>query len=200
MEGERGKSHTHAVWLWENSLRAESLPAVRRRIFMGLEEGHGKTADKGRGEMGIGGQGEQGFQEGESGDLHGGKDAEPFLLLRTEDPQPPVQLGGGDGEPFTEPLHGGQAQEILRQDTQDKEKAIAGVGDDEIRQDGVGMAAGTDKAQDAEAVADGSAGHEVHQGTVIVGMDPAGALCPAAGTGLQFKAEVVHEGIKQVFG
>ncbi len=78
--------------------------------------------------------------------------------------------------------------------------AIAGIRDNEIRQYGMGMVAGTDEAQDAEAVADRRAAHEVHQGTVIVGMDPAGALRPTPGTGLQFRAETIHEGIKEGFG
>lgn len=90
-------------------------------------------------------------------------------------------------------------QEILRENPEEKEQAIARVGDDKIWEDSVGMAAGTDEAQDAEAMADGSAAHEVHQGTVIVGMDPAGAFRTAAGTGLQLRTESGHEGIKQGF-
>ena len=63
----------------------------------------------------------------------------------------------------------------------------------------MGMAAGTDEAHDAEAVADRGVAYEVHQGSVIVGMDTAGPLCPTEGTGLQLRAEPVHEGIKQGF-
>ena len=98
--------------------------------------------------------------------------------------QPSVQLGKGDGEAFTEPLYSRQAQEILRQDTEDEEQAVAGVGDDEVREDSMGMATGTDEAHDAEAVANRRAAYEVHQGAVIVCMDAAGTLRPTAGTGL----------------
>ena len=63
----------------------------------------------------------------------------------------------------------------------------------------MGMAAGTDQAQDAEAVADGDAAYEIDQRTVIIGMDPAGTLSPTAGAGLQFRAEPGHEGIEQGF-
>ena len=63
----------------------------------------------------------------------------------------------------------------------------------------MGMAAGADEAHDAEAVADRRAAHEVHQGTVIVGMDPAGSLRPTPGTGLQFREEPIHEGNKEGF-
>lgn len=48
----------------------------------------------------------------------------------------------------------------------------------------MGMAVGTGKAQDAEAVADGDTADEVDQGTAVAGMNPAGTLCPAAGAGL----------------
>ena len=64
----------------------------------------------------------------------------------------------------------------------------------------MGMAAGTNEAQDAEAVADGGAADEVNQGAVIVGMDLAGAFRPTAGTCLELWAESSHERIKQGFG
>lgn len=90
-------------------------------------------------------------------------------------------------------------QEILRQDTDDEEQAIARVRDNEIREDGMGMAAGTDKAHDAEAVPDRCTTNEIHQGAAIVGMDAAGALCPAARADLDFWLEPIHERIEQFF-
>ena len=197
MGQKREESHAHGVWLQENSSWAEHLLAVRRRIFMRLEEGLCKTADKGGGEIRIGCLHEQGFQEGKAGSLHGGKGTEPLLLLRLEKIQPAAQLGKGDGEAFAEPFHSGKAQEILRQDTEEEEQAIAGVGDNEVREDGMGMAAGTDEAHDAEAVADRGTTYEVHQGTAIIGMDAAGTPGPTAGTGLQLRAETGHEGTEQ---
>ena len=199
MEQKREESHAHGVWLQENSSWAEHLLAVRRRIFMRLEEGLCKTADKGGGEIRIGRLGEKALQEGKAGSLHGRKHAEPLLLLCLEEIQPVAQLGKGDGEALTESLHGRQTQEILCQDTEEEEQAIAGVGDDEVREDGMGMAAGTDEAHDAEAVADRGTTYEIHQGTAIIGMDAAGTPGPTAGTGLQFRAEPLHKGIKQGF-
>ena len=98
-EGREG-SHTHGVWPWKNSSRAEDLLAVRRRIFMGLKEGLRKTADKGGGEIRISRLREQGLQEGKAGNLHGGKHAEPNFLLHPKELQPPAQLGKGDAEAF----------------------------------------------------------------------------------------------------
>ena len=170
------ENHTRGVWLTGNGSRAEYLLAVMCRVFMGLEEGLPKTADKGGSEIGIAGCREQGLQEG--------KGSKPFLLLHPEKRQETVQLGKGDGEPFTEPLHCREVQEILRQNAEEEEEAIAGVRDDEVREDGMGMAAGTDQAQDAEAVSDGDAAYEIDQRTVVVGMDPAGTLCSTVGAGL----------------
>ncbi len=90
MGQKREENHAHGVWLEENSSWAEHLLAVRRRIFMGLEEGLCKTADKGGGEIRIGRLREQGFQEGKAGSLHGGKGTEPLLLLHPEELQPPA--------------------------------------------------------------------------------------------------------------
>ena len=158
--------------------------AVRRRIFMGLEEGFCKTADKGGSKIRIGGLGDQCLQEGEGRDFHRGKCPEPFFLLHQEEFQKTVQLGKGDGETPAESLYRRKVQEILCQDTEDEEQAVAGIGDDEIREDGMGMAAGTDEAHDAEAVADRDTTYKVDQGTAVIGMDAAGTPGPTAGTGL----------------
>ena len=90
-------------------------------------------------------------------------------------------------------------QEILRQDTEDEEQAVAGVGDDEVREDGMGMAAGTDEPHNTETVADRGTVYEVHQGAVIIGMDLAGPLYSTAGAGLQLGAESGHKGVEQSF-
>lgn len=96
-------------------------------------------------------------------------------------------------------FQGKAVEEILGQDTEDKEQAIAGIRDDEVREDGMGMAAGTGQTQDAEAVAYGEAVYEINEGTVIIGMDQARAFCPTAGAGPEFLAEAGHERIKQDF-
>lgn len=103
---------------------------------MGLEEGFCKTADKGGSKIRIGGLGEQCLQEGEGRDFHRGKCPEPFFLLHQEEFQKTVQLGKGDGETPAEALYSREVQEILCQDTEDEEQAVAGIGDDEIREDG----------------------------------------------------------------
>lgn len=105
--------------------------------------------------------------------------------MRLKNPEPPAQLRQGDGEAFTELLQGGKTDEILRQDAENEKQAIAGIRNDEIRNNGMGMAAGADEPQDAEVMANRGAAYEVDEGASIVGMDAAGALRPTAGAGLK---------------
>ena len=63
----------------------------------------------------------------------------------------------------------------------------------------MGMATGTNEAQDAEAVADEGATYEVDQGTAIVSVDRTGALYAAVVTCLKFRTKSIHERIKQGF-
>lgn len=166
---------------------------------MGLEEGFIETAYKGGGKIRIGRPCEQRFKKRKTGGFEGGKNTEPFLFLGFENPKPAVELGKGNGEAFAELFHSGEAQEILRQDTEDEEQAITGVGNDKVGENGMGMAAGADQAEDAEIVADNGTVYKIGQGTAIVSMDPAGAFRATAGAGLKFRAETTHEGIKQCF-
>ncbi len=166
---------------------------------MGLEEGDSKTADKCTGKARVSRHLKKLFQEGEAGCLQGREYAHPFFLLPPEEAKPMVELFLCDKEAFTEPFHRSGTQEIFRKDAEDEKEAIGGVGDDEVREDGMGMAAGTDKAQDAEAVADRASVDKVNKRTAIVGMDSAGAFHPTAGTGLGFRTKTGHEGIKKVF-
>ncbi len=105
----------------------------------------------------------------------------------------------GNEKTLTEFFHGNRAQEILRQEAENEEKTVGGIRDDEVRKNGMGMAAGTNEAKDTEAVPYRPASHEINQGTVIIGMDGAGSLHPTAWAGLKFRVESSHEGIKKIF-
>lgn len=154
MQERQKGSHTCGVWLVRNGSSVEYLLAVSRRIFMGLEKRLCKTTDKGGCKIRIDGLDEQSFQKEKGGDLRGRKNTEPFLFLYQEKLQPAAQLGKSDGEALAEFFHSRKVQEILSQNPEDEKQAIAGVRDDEVRENGMGMATGTDEAQDAEAVPD----------------------------------------------
>ena len=108
-------------------------------------------------------------------------------------------MSGRDGEALTELLHSKKVKEILSQDTEEEEQAKGRVGNDEVREYGMGMAAGTDEAQDAETVACGGTVYKIDKGTVIIGMDAAGAFGATAGACLKFWAESFHEEVEQGF-
>lgn len=187
------------MWWVKNSSGAEHLLAVSGWIFVGLEERDAETADKCGGKVRIARHCKKPFQKREAGCLHGREQPHPFFFLYLKQFKPAVELVLGDRETFTEALHGKQTQEILRQDPEDEEEAIGRIRDDKVREDGMGMTAGTDKAQDTEAVADRFPSHEINQGAVIISMDGAGAFHSAARAGLQFRTETDHEGVKKVF-
>lgn len=89
---------------------------------------------------------------------------------------------------------------MFREDTEDKEQPVSGIRDDEIREDGMCMPAGADKAEDAEFMAHWFSIDKINNGTPVIGVDMAGALSAAAGTGPQFRTEPIHKGVKKGFG
>lgn len=110
-----------------------------------------------------------------------------------------VKLPRGDGETLTKPFQGRKVQKILRQNPKDEKESITGVGDDEIRKDGMCVSAGTGKPQDTEAVAYRITANEIDQGAVIVGMDATGPRSTTAGTDLKFRAKPAMKESKRDF-
>ena len=103
------------------------------------------------------------------------QEADPFFISKyigeIGELAPYIYAGGMGGKPYPcrvavekqfrgrRPA-GSKAPEILRQDVEEEEQAISGGRDDEVREDGMGMAAGADEAHDAEAVSDSPSAHE----------------------------------------
>ena len=70
---------------------------------------------------------------------------------------------------------------------------MAGIGDDDIRQDGMGMAAaGAPDTHDAYFFPDDSAVPEFSDAALIITMDPAVPACAAVRAGIQFGAVFIH--------
>ena len=110
------------------------------------------------------------------------------------------KLVPGDSISFTELLNGGKSGKVFPEDAQDKEQAVAGVRDDDIRKDGVRMVtAVTEDPEDAEIRFLLCAGAEVNDGSAVVAMDVAVSGTPADGTGLQFRPKQSHVGIEERF-
>lgn len=87
---------------------------------------------------------------------------------------PTVQYGHGDAETGTDILHGMQMEEVFRQRPQDEEKAVCRVRDDNVREDGMGMAAAcAADPQDAYLPIGRLSMHEVSHGTHVGAVEDA---------------------------
>ena len=106
----------------------------------------------------------------------------------------------GDSISFAELFNGGKSGKVFPEDAQDKEQAVAGVRNDDIRKDGMCMVtAVTEDPEDAEIRFLFCAGDEIYNGSAVVVMDVAVSGAPADGTGLQTGLEQRHIGIKKRF-
>ena len=111
-----------------------------------------------------------------------------------------IKLVPGNAEAFTEGLNGRTVQESFRQDTEDKKEAITGIGDDHIREDGMGMpAAYADQPEDRDFLCDGFPMDKIDDAAAIVSMDMAVAGGTADRAGLPFGTEGSHIGLEQNF-
>ncbi len=114
--------------------------------------------------------------------------------------EPMVKLVLRDLETFEDPFQGGAFLESFRKDTEDKEKAIAKVRDNQIRKDGMGMpTAFADQPEDGHFRSNRGAMDKVNDMTQVVGMDLAVAGGSAGGACFLIRTERVHEGIKEKF-
>lgn len=110
------------------------------------------------------------------------------------------KLVPGDSISFTELLNGVKTCKVFPENAQDKEQAVAGVRNDDIRKDGMCMVtAVTEDPEDAEIRFLFCAGDEIYNGSAVVVMDVAVSGAPADGTGLKFGLKFSHVGIKKRF-
>ena len=171
-----------------------------RGISVGLQEGIGGFIRKAVGEKGILRQPDHSQKEIQSGSFGVFQHPKPFLFMLGKDLFPFIELVPGNAEAFTEVLNGRTAQESFRQDTEDKKEAIAGIGDNHIREDGMGVpAAFADQPEDRDFLYDGFPMDKIDDAAAIVRMDMAVAGGTADGAGLPFGAERSHIGLEQNF-
>lgn len=170
-----------------------------RRILAALQEGSPEATNKLRGKSGVSRHTDEVFQERQAGSLHGGQCPKPFLFLSVPQVQPLIELVPGNGKTLTETFHRREAGKTLRKDTEDKEKSISGIRNDEIWKDGMGSAAVTDKTQDDHLTFYRLSIYEIDNTSAVISMDMAVALCSTTGTGFQLGAKRVHVGVKEDF-
>ena len=102
---------------------------------------------------------------------------------------------------FAELFDGMESGKVFAQAEEDKEQAVGGIGDNDIRKDGMGMiTAVTEYTHDAEILFLLSSGIKVNDGSAVVIVDMAVSGASTDGTGLQLRPELPHVGIKKRFG
>jgi len=112
--------------------------------------------------------------------------------------QPLVKLGMRDAVFVTDAVHRGIfTKKEGREDLQQEEKAVDGVRDDDIREDGVRvMAAVAHDARDAYVGDNDGTVMEIDQAAVVVVVDVALTGASADRTGLAFRLKTLHVSVK----
>ena len=101
---------------------------------------------------------------------------------------------------FTELFDGRTTCKILPQKVQNEGKAVAGIRDDDIRKNGVGMlTAVAENPHHTKVGLFSLTGLEVNDGAAIVVVDVTVTGASADGTGFQFRPKQSHVGLKKRF-
>lgn len=167
---------------------------------MGLQEGTGCEPDEIHGEGRIRILQDKLPEESSITGLGSIQHAKPLLFVRIPESQPFMELLQGNIEALTELFNSTDPGEIFTQDKEDEEQAVAGIRDNDIRKDGMGMlAAVTEYTHDAEILLLLSSGIKVNDGSAVIIMDMAVSGASTDGTGLQPGLKLLHEGIKERF-
>ena len=126
--------------------------------------------------------------------------AKPLLPVRFPENQPFVELLRGNIKTFTELFDGTKTGAVFPQNKKDKEQAVAGIRDNDIWKDGMGMlTAVAEYPHDTEVIFLLSAGTEVNDRSAVVIVDMAVSGATTDGTGFQFGLKLLHVGVKKRF-
>ena len=98
---------------------------------------------------------------------------------------------------FTDLFNCMKMGEELSKDAKNEEQAIAGIRNDNVRQNSMSMlAAVAEYTHDAEIILDRSTMTKVNDSSFVVVMDVTSTLCFADWTGLKLRHELSHKSIK----
>lgn len=165
---------------------------------MGLEEGVGRGTDEFHGKIRVSFLFIKLLPKRDTGSLGISQNTKPALLVGAPKFKPFVKQVLRNAEAFTELLYGAKVCKVLPQKTQNKEQAEAGVRDDDIGKNCVSVLTTiTEDSEDAEICFGLLPGIKVNDGTPVVVMDMAIPSAVTDGTGLQFRAELCHKGVKE---
>ena len=114
--------------------------------------------------------------------------------------KPLEKLFSRDAGTLADLLNGGKPGKVLAEDIGDKEQAVTGIRDDEIREDSVGMSAAfTEYTENAKFLFGFLSGSEINDRAPIVIVDMAVSCASTDGAGFQMGLKMLHIGMKQRF-
>lgn len=126
--------------------------------------------------------------------------AKPLFLVGFPESQPFMELFFRDVKALTELFDGMESGEVFPQDKEDEEQAVAGIRDNDIRKDSMGMlTAVAEYAHDAEILFLLSVGQEVNDGSAIIIVDVTVSGTSTDGTCFQLGLKLLHVGVKKRF-
>ena len=126
--------------------------------------------------------------------------AKPLFLVGLPESQPFMELFFRDIKALTELFDGMESGEVFPQDKEYEEQAVAGIRDNDIRKDSMGMlTAVAEYTHDAEILFLLSAGQEVNDGSAIIIVDVTVSGTSTDGTCFQLGLKLLHVGVKKRF-
>ena len=106
----------------------------------------------------------------------------------------------GDAKSFADLFNGEKSGKVFSEDTQDKEQAVSGVRNDNVREDGMRMlTAVTENPHHTKVGLFSLTCLEVNDGAAIVVVDVTVTGASTDGTGLKVGLKLSHVGIKKRF-
>ena len=126
--------------------------------------------------------------------------AKPLFLVGFPESQPFMELFFRDIKALPELFDGMESGEVFPQDKEYEEQAVAGIRDNDIRKDSMGMlTAVAEYTHDAEILFLLSAGQEVNDGSAIIIVDVTVSGTSTDGTCFQLGLKLLHVGVKKRF-
>ena len=115
------------------------------------------------------------------------QEAKPELFMGSKEPDPAIERGVIYQEALTDLFNASETELIFGNDAEDKEEAIGIIGNDEVRQDRMGVAAFADHPGHCDLMDDLPAGNEINEISIIGGVKAAAVSCSAGRADLVFR-------------
>lgn len=193
------RRYDRVVWIIKSKNLSENGLAVKCRIGMGLKKREGGLQDEAGSERGKRRVINQREKKVGAGSLKRMKYTKPESFVFQKKTVPPVEHGMGDRKPDADLLDGIQTHQVFGNDPEDEEDTVSSVRNDQVRKDGMGMAACADDPCNPDFMINGIALNEIDQVSIVRGMNGTGMRGPTKRTDFRFRTESGHKRLKERF-